>query len=155
MVVEDATETCEHACLDDFGKNRRAYALRQRVNGIASGCCEPVFRCSEDTDCASQGQRGQCSDSDMIADAMATGVCFDWFCAVDSDCEDGESCAAGKCEASQDVAALSVRFVSQPRVLTTGSEVTLLVEAYHPDNQDVQRQRCHLQFIRQRCCVGD
>lgn len=142
------TASCEHPCLDEFGKNDKSLCPAPQSDWLCkAGCCEAVFRCTDDADCATRGfTEGQCGDDrfacvchgdDDTRQSPATtevGQCYTWLCAVDGDCADGELCAGGACVAAPDDKGLAVRILERATVLTPGATYALSAEAY--DRED-------------------
>ena len=97
----DAT-TCEHACLDEQGRNDRRLCPSPVSDwNCVAGCCVAVFKCDDDDDCRTEGYAlGQCKDDrfDCRCD-VPTGVCGTWYCGVDADCGEGQFCVSGACAA--------------------------------------------------------
>jgi hypothetical protein len=136
----DVPAVCENICFDNFGKSKKSLCPDPISDwNCIKGCCEPVFRCVDDADCARRGvSEEQCQDLGFDCRCtVSDGTCYDWYCGVDSDCAEGELCAAGKCQATPGTADLAIRFVSQSRVLATGAQAQLLVEGFNPKNADV------------------
>lgn len=141
--VEDETDAepvCEHPCLNAFGQNDKSLCpVPQSDWSCKEGCCEAVFKCQADADCAVMGfTLEQCKD-DRYACACdeGTGACFTWYCGVDDDCGDGERCSAGTCVAAPSTAGLAVRIVDRPAVLVPGATLQLHVEGFDPDDAEV------------------
>ncbi len=150
VAEETETNTCEHPCLDEFGKNDKRLCPAPQAEWVcADGCCEPVFKCTADADCATRGfAEGQCKDDRFAchcksADAVVApagtlvGACFEWLCAVAADCGDGQICAGGACVDAPDDKSLSVRILDRQTVLNPGATYQLHAEAYDPANTDV------------------
>lgn len=146
----DAT-SCEHPCLDEFGKNDKSLCPAPQSDWLCkAGCCEVVFRCATDSDCTTRGfTEGQCQDdrfacvchaADDTRQSPATtevGQCYTWLCAVDGDCGEGELCAGGACVAAVDAKGLSVRILDRATVLTPGATYALTAEAFDPADDRV------------------
>ncbi len=139
-VPDEDTDTCQHACLDEFGKNKKSLCPQPIADwNCVQGCCVAVFKCQTDGDCRAQGfAEGHCTDERFDCRCeTSTGVCGVWYCAADGDCGAGEACVAGACQAATAVDGLALRVVSAPTVLVPGATTALLVEAYDPTNPDV------------------
>lgn len=146
--VDDDTTSCEHPCLDEFGKNDKSLCPAPQSEWVCTaGCCVPVFACETDADCTTQGfVEEQCDDERFAclcntgATAGATaapegvevGACFTWLCAVSAECADGELCAGGACIPAPDAKGLAVRILDRPTVLTPGATYRLHAEAFDP-----------------------
>jgi len=143
--------TCEHACLNEFGKNDKSLCPVPQSDWVCTaGCCEPVFRCTADADCATRGfDEGQCSDDrfDCRCNAgpgavtppvgVTAGQCFTWLCAVAADCGDGMLCAGGACVTAPDDKGLAVRILNRQTVLNPGASYPLKAEAYDPTDSNI------------------
>lgn len=131
---------CEHPCLNEFGKNDKKLCPSPQTEWLCKvGCCVPVFRCKSDADCLAQGfAEGQCTDDrfDCRCD-VPSGECAVWYCGSDTDCGNGQLCAAGACEAAPDTAAWALRIPERTTVLTTGATTTLHAEMWDASNPDV------------------
>lgn len=132
--------TCEHPCLNEFGKNDKKLCPAPQVDWLCQvGCCVPVFKCKSDADCLAQGfAEEQCVDEryDCRCD-VPSGVCSAWYCASADDCEDGELCAAGTCTPAPDTSAWALRIPERPTVLTTGAKTTVHVEIWSETDPDL------------------
>lgn len=133
---EDATG-CDHPCLNEFGQNDKKLCPTPASEwNCVDGCCEAVFHCSSNEDCAANGfEEGQCTDESLgcLCDA-ASGTCFSAFCGVDADCAAGTLCAAGSCLPAPPTASLQLRIISRAAVLTPGATAQVLVEAWDADS---------------------
>ena len=139
----DTTEdvsACENPCKNNFGKNDKKLCPDPKSDWkCVDFCCLPVFKCIDDADCLAQGfAEGHCTDNryDCRCDGD-TGICHVWYCAVDSDCGDGEACLAGTCAQAPEPNDLGLRIVAGPHVLIPGAAGVLLAEAYDGDDGDV------------------
>ncbi len=151
----DAAETnvCEFACLNAFGNNDKSLCPDPKSEwNCVAGCCEAVFRCEVDDDCAVKGfELNQCADNrfDCRCNAaggaigtsapMPAGSCYTWLCAVDSECANGEVCAGGRCLEASVTTGLSVRILDRQTVLTPGASYQLHIEAFDPEDLDIVR----------------
>ncbi|MGM0574981.1 MAG: hypothetical protein ACQEXJ_04535 [Myxococcota bacterium] len=137
---DDAGPVCEHSCENQFGQEDPSLCPDPKSDWqCIDGCCVARFKCETDADCAEQGfDEGQCSDPRFDCRCeVDSGTCSTWFCAVDADCAEGETCAAGVCETMPEPAALEVRIASAATVLTTDAEYPLVAEAWDPSDEDV------------------
>lgn len=144
---------CEHPCLDEFGKNDKSLCPEPQSEWICTaGCCQPVFRCETDADCAELGfveehcederfaclcNTGSTSGATAAPEDVDPGICFTWLCAVAADCATGEICAGGACVASADAKGLAVRILDRPTVLTPGATYQLHAEAFDPEDDGI------------------
>ena len=138
-VVEDVGG-CAHPCINEFGQNDKKLCPDPKNDWLCvEGCCEAIFKCQTDDDCAVTGfDEGHCADDRFACHCdAASGVCFTWYCATAADCGAGETCAAGSCAPVGDASSLLLRVVSRPELLTPGATTEVLVEAYDPNNQDI------------------
>ncbi|MCB9731237.1 MAG: hypothetical protein H6745_01240 [Deltaproteobacteria bacterium] len=137
---EDTTATCEHPCLNAFGKNDKSLCPSPQSDwNCVEGCCELKFRCADDDDCRALGyDEGQCTDERFDCRCtVTTGVCYAFYCAADADCESGEICAAGSCQVPPAATGLTPRILNRPTALTTGATMTLATDLVDPTNADV------------------
>ncbi len=150
VAEETETNTCEHPCLDEFGKNDKRLCPAPQAEWVCTaGCCEPVFKCTADADCTTRGfAEGQCkddrfachckSDDDVVAPAgTLVGGCFEWLCAVAGDCGDDQVCAGGACVDVPDGKSLAVRILNRQTVLNPGATYQLQAEAYDPADTNI------------------
>lgn len=151
--VEPDTNTCEHPCLNEFGNNDKSLCPDPKSDWTCkAGCCEEVFRCEVDADCATEGfTLGQCTDNRFACRCNATGAaigtaapqpagtCYQWLCAIDSECGNSEVCAGGRCIAATASEGLSVRILDRQTVLTPASTYQLHVEGFNPTDLDIVR----------------
>lgn len=132
--------TCEHPCLNEFGKNDKKLCPSPQVDWLCKvGCCAPIFRCASDADCLKQGfAEGQCADErfDCRCD-VPSGVCAVWYCGSDADCDSGELCAAGACQAAPDTSAWALRIPERMTILTTGAKTTVHAEMWDAASPDL------------------
>jgi len=138
-VGDDAT-TCEHPCLNEFGKNDKSLCPVPQSEWVCTaGCCVPVFKCQVDADCATRGfEEEQCDDERFACRCnVDSGACFTWLCAVHDDCADGEVCAGGACVAAPAATDLAVRILDRQAVLEPGATYQLHAEAYDPDDSRI------------------
>ncbi|MDP6945125.1 MAG: hypothetical protein QF464_13330, partial [Myxococcota bacterium] len=138
----DATgpSACEHPCLNEFDQSDKKLCPDPKSDWTCeSGCCEPVFRCESDADCAAHGlEEGQCTDPAMgCACDLDTGVCASVPCASQDACPEDLACAAGACIEVDPDATFALRIVTNPTVLMPGASTGILVEAYWPDLVDL------------------
>lgn len=136
----DTAVSCEHPCLNSFGKNDKSLCPSPQSDWkCVEGCCQLNFRCENDGDCRTQGfTEGQCTDDRFDCRcAVGTGVCAAWYCAADDDCATGEVCAAGACRAAPAATGLTPRILNRPTVLATGAKLTLAVDLVDPADADV------------------
>jgi len=134
---DDGGETCS-ACLTDFGKNDKKLCPEPQSEwNCVDGCCVPVFTCQADADCTQAGfDEGQCSDERYECRCdLDTGGCFEWLCASNDECGEGEVCDAGACAAVSDL--LSLRLVNRVWLLTAGSSGQLHAEAFDSANPEL------------------
>ncbi len=143
--------TCEHPCLNEFGKNDKSLCPVPQTDWLCTaGCCEPVFRCTADADCTTRGfEEEQCDDTRFACRCHADtstitppagtdiGECFTWLCAVAADCGEGELCAGGACITAPDDKGLAVRILDRQAVLTPGATYALHAEAYDPADTNI------------------
>ncbi|PIE17222.1 MAG: hypothetical protein CSA66_06380 [Proteobacteria bacterium] len=137
---QDSVEVCEHACLNEFGNNDKSLCPDPKSEwSCVAGCCEPVFRCQSDDDCAVRGfEEGHCSDDRYACHCDAdAGTCFTWYCGGDGECGDGELCAAGSCRAAPATAGLTPRILDAPTVLVAGATKALHLDLVDPGDADV------------------
>lgn len=135
----DAT-SCEHPCLNAFGKNDKSLCPDPKSDWqCTEGCCQPVFKCQVDADCATRGfTEEQCSDERFACRCnVAAATCYTWLCAVSSECGANELCAGGKCVTIPDKTGLSLRILERQTVLTPGATYALHAEAFDPQNLDI------------------
>lgn len=151
--VEPDSNTCEHPCLNEFGNNDKSLCPDPKSEWTCkAGCCEPVFRCQEDDDCATEGfALGQCQDNRFACRCnaaggaigtsapMPAGTCYTWLCAVDSECGSREVCSGGRCITALGSGGLEVRILDRQTILAPGKTYQLHVEAYDPDDLDIVR----------------
>lgn len=138
--VGDDAVSCEHPCLNEFGKNDKSLCPVPQSEWVCTeGCCVPVFKCQVDADCATRGfEEGQCDDERFACHCNAgTGACFTWHCAVHDDCADGEICAGGACVVAPDTSGLAVRILDRQTVLAPGATYQLHAEAFDPDDSRI------------------
>lgn len=139
-VAADTATGCEHPCRNQFGNNDRRLCPEPVSDWICTqGCCQAVFRCATDDDCATGGfDEGQCTDDRFACRCdVPTGTCGAWYCGADADCGAGETCAAGACVALPDASTLTLRILDRHPVLSTGATYTLHVDGLDPADADV------------------
>jgi len=149
--IEPDVTTCEHPCLNEFGKNDKSLCPSPQSEWVCTaGCCEPVFKCTADADCTTRGfSEGQCDDDRFACRCnsgsgpivppvgVEVGGCFTWLCAVAADCGDGQLCAGGACIPTPDDKGLAVRILDRQTVLTPGATYALHAEAFDPTDTNV------------------
>ncbi|MEC9072864.1 MAG: hypothetical protein VX938_10810, partial [Myxococcota bacterium] len=131
--VDGEAGVCENPCLNEFGKNDKKLCPDPKSEWTCTGgCCIPVFKCATDEDCADQGfAEGQCTEERFGCRCeTASGVCFPWYCAVDSECGEGESCDGGSCVEGPSADALAPRILGGPRVLTPEATGQMVADAW-------------------------
>ncbi len=125
------TLTCEHPCLNEFGKNDKSLCPDPKSDWqCIDGCCAPVFRCGNDSDCTTRGfDEGQCTDSRFSCRCDTdSGACFEWRCVINDDCEAPSVCRGGTCLAPEVESALVPVILDRPTVLTPGKTYKLHAE---------------------------
>jgi hypothetical protein len=138
-VAQDTTAVCEHPCLDEFGKNDKSLCPDPKSEWkCIAGCCEAVFRCANDADCATHGfDEGHCADDRFACRCdVPSGMCGVWYCGGDADCGSDETCAAGACVTAP-TTGLVPRILDRPQVLVPGATYTLHVDGVDPSNADI------------------
>jgi len=136
---QDTTAVCEHPCLDEHGKNSKALCPDPKSEwNCVAGCCEAVFRCADDADCAAHGyEEGHCADERFGCRCdVDSGMCGVWYCGGDGDCESGETCSAGACVTAP-TTGLAPRILDRPLVLVPGATYALHVDGIDPNDADV------------------
>ncbi len=129
--TDDTPPACENPCVTPQGTNDRRLCPAPVSEWLCvDGCCEAAFRCADDDDCRAEGYtNGQCPDGrfDCRCD-VPTGVCANWLCATDDECDEGAFCVGGTC-VDDDEGTLSLRLVTPDHiVLPVGGSHTVRVD---------------------------